>query len=274
MSFETAYGTVLVVDDEPKVLFFLNQLFTPRGYQVITASSGEAALSMIEEFPDDIHFMFLDLRMPGMDGAEVLKTVKQKFPQIPVGVLTAYEDRREECVKLGADFFITKPYSISSLYDCLEQMVKKHQRPKPVPVEIKPGYIASAKILIVDDEEDLCDFLKEQLEKAVESALGEYQLEFANDGKAGLEKNREFEPDIILVDIKMPRLRGDEMIAIIEKEGPRPKDYVILTAMDNEEDKRKIRKSRYPFLSKPFNIDKFCEDLRALCFKHGLIRKI
>lgn len=274
MSFEKSHGTVLVVDDEPKVIFFLSQLFTPRGYSVITSPSGESALSIIEEFPNDVHFLFLDLRMPGLDGVEVLKAVKKKYPKIPVGILTAYDKRREECLANGADFFITKPYSVSSVLDVVEQVVKKHEKPKAIPIEITPGYVASAKILVVDDEEEICALLKERLEEGIEAAFGEYKVEIAFDGREGIKKAKEFEPDIIVADIKMPHLRGDEMMRILDVEGPRPKDYIILTAIDSEEEKRKILRDGRPQVSKPFDVDRFCQDLKELCFKHKLIREI
>ena len=274
MDGQVFYGTILVVDDEAKVVHFINGVFTPRGYQVLTAMSGDEALKLVDELYDEINLVLLDLRMPGLDGIEVLKTIKKKHPEISVGILTAYEERKADCMKNNADFFVAKPYSLRDLYERVEEIVKKRQRPKEEKVEIKPGYIPVAKILVVDDEKDLCDELKETLESGVEAALGEYRVEVAYEGNEGLKKAREFEPDIMIVDIKMPHLRGDRLISILEAEGPRPKDYVILTAIDGEEEKRSFRRSGYAYVSKPFDLDKFFEGLRRLCFKHDLIRKL
>ncbi len=221
--------------------------------------------------------------MPGeidgvqIDGLEALKIIKKKYPDLPVGILTAYADKEKECLDNGAAFFITKPYSLRTLFEYFEKIIKENEKKRPsteLEVEIKPGFIPVAKILIVDDEEVICHDLKELLESNIENALGEYTVEVANDGAGGIEKNRQFEPDIIIVDIKMPHLNGDEMITIIEKEGPKPKDYLILTGVDGDEDQRKIRKSGYPYILKPFNQNKFCEQLRKLCFKHKLIRPL
>jgi len=274
MDGQTFHGTILVVDDEAKVVLFINGVFTPRGYQVLTASSGDEALKLIDELYDEINLVLLDLRMPGMDGVEVLKAIKKKHPQLPVGILTAYEERKSECMQNGADFFIAKPYSLRDLHDRVEEIVKKKGKPKEEAVEIKPGYIPVAKVLIVDDEKEICDELKTTLESSVEAALGEYKVEVAYDGQEGLKKAREFEPDIMIVDIKMPHLRGDKLISILEAEGPRPKDYIILTAIDAEEEKRNFRRAGYAYVSKPFTLVKFLEDLRVLCFKHDLIKKL
>jgi len=274
MDGQTFHGTILVVDDEAKVVLFINGVFTPRGYQVLTASSGDEALKLVDELYEEINLVLLDLRMPGMDGIEVLKTIKKAHPEIPVGILTAYQERKAECLENGSDFFVAKPYSLRDLYDRVEEIVKKKERPKEEATEIKPGYIPVAKVLIVDDETDICDELKETLENCVEAALGEYQVEVAYDGNEGLKKAREFEPDIMIVDIKMPHLRGDRLISLLEAEGPRPKDYIILTAIDAEEEKRSFRRSGYAYVSKPFDLTKFLEELRRLCFKHDLVKKL
>lgn len=276
MSNEILSRTILVVDDDPKVILFINGIFTPRGYQVLTATNGDEGWKLVEELYEDTDLVLLDLRMPGIDGVDVLKKIKQKYPKMAVGILTAYEERQKDCLENGADFFVSKPYSLRELYDRIENIIKKkeHLKKEEPEIEIRPDYIPTAKVLVVDDEEEICELIKERLEGGVEISLGEYKVETAFDGQTGIKKAREFEPDIIVVDIKMPHLRGDELITIIEKEGPRPKDYLILTAVDSEEDKRKIRRSGYPYVSKPFSEDKFCQDLRKLCFKHGLTRKL
>lgn len=274
MAFQTQIPTILVVDDEPKVIFFINNIFTRRGYQVLTATSGDAAVQILDDIAEDIHLLLLDLKMPGLSGTEVLKIVKSKYPKLPVGILTAYGDKEEECRLLGADFFVKKPYSLRELNDSIEEAVKKSPKTEEPAVEIKPGYVPCAKILVVDDENDICACLKEELEGGIELALGDYQVEVAYDGREGIKKAREIEPDLIIVDIKMPHMRGDQMINILEQEGPRPKDYIILTAVDAAEEKRKIRRGRRPLVDKPFDMSKFCENLRELCFKHGLIKKL
>jgi len=268
------HGTVLVVDDDSKVILFINGVFMPRGYQVLTASTGEEALKVIEGLNQTIDLVLLDLRMPGLDGVEVLKIIKKKHPDIPVGILTAYDERKEECIRDGADFFMAKPYSLRELYSQVENLVAKRGKPREdVPV-IMPGHVPVAKILVVDDENEICDLLKEHLEEGPEISLGEYRVEVAYNGKEGIQKAREFEPDLMIVDIKMPHLRGDKMIDILESEGPQPKDYVILTAIDSEEEKHKTESSGYSYVTKPFDVDKLSDLLRRLCFKHGLTRKL
>lgn len=274
------HGTILVVDDDSKFIHFIKGVFQPRGYQVLTAFRSDEGLKLIDKWNDEIDLVMLDLRMPGeidgvpIDGVEALKRIKKKYPNLPVGILTAYEGKEKECLDNGAMFFITKPYSLRDLYERIDRIVKTKEHPKEAEVEIKTGYVPAAKILIVDDEEEICEMLKETLESGIEMAFGEYKVEIAHDGKKGIEKNREFEPDIIIVDIKMPHLRGDEMIRIIEQEGPKPKDYIILTAVDGEDDKRNIRRSGYSYISKPFTETKFCEAIRKVCFHRGLIKPL
>ncbi len=275
-------GTILVVDDDAKFIRFLKGTFEPRGYRVLTALRSDEGIKEVDKWGNEIDLVMLDLRMPGeiggvqIDGLEALKIIKKKYRDIPVGILTAYADKEKECLDNGAAFFITKPYSLRTLFEYFEKIIKTNEKKRPaeLEVEIKAGYIPTAKILIVDDEEVICHDLKVLLESGIENALGEYHVEIAYDGKSGIEKNREFEPDIVIVDIKMQHLNGDEMINIIEKEGPKPKDYFIMTGVDGEEDQRNYRKAGYTYILKPFDENKFCQQLRWLCFKHKLIRPL
>lgn len=106
---------LLVVDDETEIVDFLKIFFEERGYQVETASSGDKAIEKAEKFKPQI--MLLDVQMPGVTGMTVLKTVKEKWPQIKVIMVTALEtrDKIEEAMRLGADNYITKPLSLEYL---------------------------------------------------------------------------------------------------------------------------------------------------------------
>src|SRR3989338_9515707 len=109
-------GTILIVDDEPDVVFFISRVCQPQGYHTITAGSGIEALKYVEELGEKIDLVLLDLRMPGMGGIEVLKSIRKRHNKIPVIVLTALTDKREECEKLDIEAYITKPYSLEDLY--------------------------------------------------------------------------------------------------------------------------------------------------------------
>ena len=106
---------LLVVDDEQGLLDYLKEFFTLRGCVVQTALSGEKALSIIKEDRPDI--VLLDVKMPGMDGLEVLKEIKVIDKNIKVILVTvaADEEIQIRAQELGADDFVKKPFSIDYL---------------------------------------------------------------------------------------------------------------------------------------------------------------
>ncbi len=98
---------VLVVDDHPKVLRFIEIDLKLNGYDVITTGSGEEALELVKSTGPDI--MLLDIIMPGMDGFEVLKKLRG-FTQLPVIAFSASATNYHDAMLLGASDFITKPF--------------------------------------------------------------------------------------------------------------------------------------------------------------------
>ena len=222
-------GTILIVDDEPNVLFFIMKVCSPMGYQTATAGSGMEALKIIQECGEKIDLVILDLRMPGMGGIEVLKSIRKFHPEMPVIIVTALHDRQEECEKLGIEAFIKKPYSLEELYTHIENVIEEKNEEKGG-IEMEPGYEACAKVLIVDDEPEVCEILGTSLADDVSDA--HFEVKWVYSGDEALRVSREFEPDIGIIDIKMPHMWGDELIRRFRAgEGHSPKDFVIYTSI-------------------------------------------
>jgi two-component system alkaline phosphatase synthesis response regulator PhoP len=102
---------ILVVDDEESILTLLKFNLEKSGFQVITSLDGREALRIIElEKPD---LVVLDLMLPGLDGMEILKTLRQEKNNTPVLMLTAKNDELDKILglELGADDYLTKPFS-------------------------------------------------------------------------------------------------------------------------------------------------------------------
>ncbi len=104
-------ATVLVIDDEAHLRGLLARLLEDEGHMVYEAGSGEEALALLEKRA--VHLVVTDLRMPGMDGMEVVRHVKRTAPETQVVVLTAFGtvDSAVEAMKLGAVDYLTKPLS-------------------------------------------------------------------------------------------------------------------------------------------------------------------
>ena len=103
-------STILIVDDEPFNLDLLEQELTDLGYAVERASNGVEALQLVERTSPDL--VLLDYQMPGMNGIEVLRVIRQEDNDLPVVIITAHGsiERAVEAIKAGADDFVTKPF--------------------------------------------------------------------------------------------------------------------------------------------------------------------
>lgn len=112
---------ILIVDDEPGIRDFLRTFFQEKGYEVITVGDGESALSLIKK--EDPHLMLLDLKMPSMDGEDVLKQAIRLKRDLKVVIITAMEDRkmRRYARRLGVLGYILKPFSLTYLHEVIAQ---------------------------------------------------------------------------------------------------------------------------------------------------------
>ncbi len=264
-------GTILVVDDEADTLFFISKTCQIFGYDAMTALSGMEALKIIEECGTKLTLVVLDLYMPGMGGMEVLKSIRKYHPDLPVIILTALHNEQENCEKIGVEAFIKKPYSLKELYAKIEAVVKQKDEENEE-VNVEPGMEPCAKILIVDDEPEVCDILKSALEEDVGDA--HFEVLVAISGEEALKKSLEFEPDIGIIDVKMPHMWGDELIDRFKRgEGHAPKDFIIYTSVADPIQLKNAKKLGYKFFQKPTNLEALVATLKRLCVRHNLLRK-
>ena len=110
---------VLLVDDDPGVLFTLAELLTERGHAVTTATSATQALTLL----DDVDAVLTDLSMPGMTGLELVSAVRGRDPNLPVVLLTAHGSERVAvaAIKGGAFDYLTKPFDIDEVAVAIER---------------------------------------------------------------------------------------------------------------------------------------------------------
>ena len=114
--------TVLVVDDEPSVLFALSEGLADRrrGLKIVTAANGREALSLLESAPVDL--VLTDLRMPEMDGFELLAHLRRSFPGLPIIIMTALGSAETDG-RLGSVELFTKPFDVPSLKRKIAEML-------------------------------------------------------------------------------------------------------------------------------------------------------
>jgi two-component system response regulator AtoC len=119
-----ASGKILVVDDDPLFCNLLYDALISKGYTVVTASNGQEALGILERTA--IAAVITDVKMPKMSGTVLLKRVKELFPNIPVVLITAHGtvSSAVEVMKQGASDYISKPFSMTELYEVIEKLLR------------------------------------------------------------------------------------------------------------------------------------------------------
>jgi len=116
--------SLLIVEDEILTLNNLKKVLEKEGYEIYVADSGEAALEIYEKYKP--HLILLDLMLPGIDGIEVLKQVKEKDRETIVIMITAYEilEKAVEAMKLGAYDYLLKPFKINDLKNIIHRALE------------------------------------------------------------------------------------------------------------------------------------------------------
>lgn len=133
-----ALHKILVVDDDPVVGKSFDRVLTKKGYNVITAASGEEALRKLAA--EDYDVVYTDIKMPGMSGLDVAERVKAKRPWTPVVIITGYGSAEHEAraEKAGVNEFLHKPLSPDMIEGSARKALAAATAPAPVATEPKP----------------------------------------------------------------------------------------------------------------------------------------
>ena len=121
-------GKILVIDDEDIVLISCKRALLPEGFEVKTAQNGIQGLKMIEEERFDL--VFTDLKMPDIDGMEVLRIIKQRWPETGVIIITGYQtvDSAVKAIKLGAYDYIEKPFTPDGIINAVNSALEERKK--------------------------------------------------------------------------------------------------------------------------------------------------
>ncbi len=208
---------VLVIDDDADTRQVLKRFLNRKGFSVECASNGEEGLRLAKE----LHPMaiILDVMMPGMDGWAVLSTLKSKpdLSDIPVVMLTIVDDKNLGYT-LGASDYMIKPVDRERLTEILAKF-RDISSPRSA--------------LVVDDEEADRKMLTQILERERWSVIQ------AEDGVVALEQVAKHRPDLILLDLMMPRMNGYQFVTELHKHDDwRSIPIIVVTAKDMSTEER------------------------------------
>ena len=118
---------LLFVDDEPALRSLMAERLNGHGFDIVEAESGERALELLDQFAFDI--VITDLRMPGMDGTQVIEAARERYPGIIAIVITGFGTVKDavDAIKLGASDFITKPFQFDELLHVLRKALEQRR---------------------------------------------------------------------------------------------------------------------------------------------------
>ncbi len=225
---------VLVVDDNEEFCQNVKDILELKDYGVATAYDGFKALELVKQNGFDL--VIMDVKMPVMDGVETFKKIKEMVPETPVMMVTAYavEDLIREALQEGAFGSLRKPLDFDRLFELMEQAVPD-----------------GALILVVDDDKDLCSNMNDVL-----SDKG-YRVSVAYDGDMAIQKARENNFDIVLIDMKLPPVNGLETYLSIRDIRPNAVAIIITGYPKDLGDlvEQAKQRSAYTCLEKPINME-------------------
>ena len=234
-----------IVDDDPDILRLLRMYLEDEGFRTVSAETASKGLLLAKETQPDA--ILLDVLLPDQDGFLLLETLKSdaRTASIPVVILSIIKEKLKG-LELGAADYLVKPVGHSLLKATLHKILARTDRPKT--------------ILIVDDEEDTLNLLRDRLMEE-----GFKTIEASN-GKDAIEKASESSPDLILLDIMMPEITGwDVMEKLKQEEGTASIPVVVLSAASSDADRQRgLQMGIKNYLTKPFEVKELITEIKKV----------
>jgi len=118
---------IFIVDDEPSIQFFYEQILAIKGFEVAgIASNGKEAVSMFKSFSNKPKIILMDQRMPEMNGIDASKLILQIDNKVKIIFISADASAKEEVISIGAFSFISKPFTINILIDVINKAIESY----------------------------------------------------------------------------------------------------------------------------------------------------
>lgn len=253
---------ILLVDDEKDLVEMLEKRLKNSGYTVVTAGNGEEGLKALKA--EDPNLLVLDISMPVMDGYTMIKELRriEKYKTLPIMVITGRERLKELLALEGICDYLIKPFDAEELLARIEWNIKSNPDVKgtsasaPAAATAQPG--VGKTILLVDDDPDLIQTLKIRLEAQ------QFNVRIATNGEEALEKVDQQPPDLIIMDVMMPKMDGFSTLKHLNQISNRKVPVIIMTGTKAiPEEEFRIEGAR-AFFRKPFDTHALLKQINEL----------
>jgi DNA-binding NtrC family response regulator len=136
-----AQARILIVDDDPSIRRSMSKILEHEGYYVDSAENGKEAIVKSEE--NFYNLALIDIRLPDMEGTELLTSLKETYPRMGKIMVTGYPllQNAIEAVNKGADFYLTKPVNIDELVKVVKEQLRKQEEEKKYSEEKMAAYV-------------------------------------------------------------------------------------------------------------------------------------
>lgn len=244
---ETGKKRILVIDDDPDAVYLLQENLGEKEFDIIGAKNGLEGLTFAKQTRPDV--ILLDVFMPGMDGWQVLSELKDDLAtaQIPVVFLTVV-DKKTLGLRLGAAAYLMKPLDPVLVRETIYQVLFKIDGER-------------IRVLVVDDDPNILDMLQQVLSGA------DFVFSSASDGIKCLESIQAEKPDILLLDLVMPKMDGFEVIEHLRSQ-PETNSLPVIVISAKDLDSTEINRltKSVQLIMKKQNITgiKLVEEIRAV----------
>lgn len=233
---------ILIVDDEPDTCANLSDILADLGYEVDSVHDGLSALELVKKRTYDV--ALLDLRMPGMDGLELYRRIRQISAETVAIVVTAYasSDTAKSVLATGAWKIVPKPVNIGALLNLVSLALD------------------SPLVLVVDDDHDLCENLWELLhERGCRVCI-------AHDVPEAERKFHERKFHVVLIDMKLPTGSGHELLDVLRRIDQEARAILITGHTGEMEQKvqRALEAGANAVCYKPFDVEQLLATVQNL----------
>jgi two-component system response regulator HydG len=237
--------SVLIVDDDESLCKSMAMILRHKGYDVSIAMDGTKAIEMVTQRPFDM--VFLDIKMPFMDGVEAHRRIKSIRPDAVVMMMTAFsvDDMIKQALREGAYGIMYKPLDMAQVIDIVEKARSSGE---------------GMMVLIIDDDPSTCTTLKNILVKM------KYRVEVANTGEEAIAAAKMDNHDVLIIDMKLPTINGLETYLAIKEIRPETV-AIIMTAYRQEMSElvdQALKSSAYTCLYKPIDMDQLLDIINRI----------
>lgn len=238
---------ILIADDDPHIVALISSRLKANQYEVVVAYDAVQTMSQVRKEKPDL--ILLDMKMPAGGGTSVLDNLRMSIGAFntPVIVITAYpsEQMKQKVLDMGAVDYIIKPLLSEDLLEKVKRALQE------VEGERESFHPKPKKILVVDDNPNIVKLLEYRLK------ANEYEVITAHDGEEALDKVRQAKPDLMILDVVIPKLDGYKVLSILRAD-EQYKDIpvVMLTAHGQAKDVEKgLELGAISYITKPFKPD-------------------